>query len=254
MYTASYTGTSRAEQTYGELKRLLLNGEFALGHRLGEERLAGLIGVSRTPVREALCRLHVEGFVERLPEGGFCPSAPDLDRIRQLYEVRIGLERLALRRAAVTGEDHDGEQLQRLRDDWVALLDPPYDTDPSFVLLDEDFHVRLATASGNAALAEQLQVVNERIRIVRVHDFLSPERVERTVEQHIGIVEALIPGDVDETERRLDTHFGESLAVVEERAATALVRMMSASRTLSNQATSNQATSNQVTSNQGSTP
>jgi len=230
VYTTSYTGSSRAEQAYGELKRLLLSGEFALGHRMGEERLAGLIGVSRTPVREALSRLHVEGFVERLPDGGFCPSAPDLNRIHQLYEVRIGLERLALRRPALTGEPHDLEQLEALRADWLSLLEPPYDTDPSFVLLDEDFHVRLAASSGNGALAEHLQTINERIRVVRVHDFLSPERVERTIEQHLGIVEALILGDLDETERRLDRHFGESLAVVEERAAKALARMIGVGR------------------------
>jgi DNA-binding GntR family transcriptional regulator len=226
VYTTSYTGASRAEQAYGELKRQLLAGEFALGHRLGEERLAGLVGVSRTPIREALSRLHVEGFVERLPDGGFCPVAPDLNRIHQLYEVRIGLEHLALRRPDLTGDGHDRDQLASLRDDWVSLLEPPYDTDPSFVLLDEDFHVRLAASSGNAALAEQLQTINERIRVVRVHDFLSPERVERTVEQHLAVVEALLIGDVDETERRLDRHLGESLAVVEERAAKALARMV----------------------------
>jgi DNA-binding GntR family transcriptional regulator len=230
VYTTSYTGASRAEQAYIELKRLLLSGEFALGHRLGEERLAGLIGVSRTPVREALSRLHVEGFVERLPDGGFCPTAPDLERIHQLYEVRIGLERLALRRPALSGEQHDRERLERLQADWIGLREPPYDTDPSFVLLDEDFHVRLASSAGNAALAELLQSVNERIRIVRVHDFLTPERVERTIEQHLGIVEALILGDVDEAQRRLDAHFGESLAVVEERAARALSRMIGAGR------------------------
>lgn len=228
MYTSSYTGSSRAEQAYGELKQQLLAGDFALGHRLGEERLAGLMGVSRTPIREALSRLHVEGFVERMPDGGFCPTAPDLDRIHQLYEVRIGLERQALRRPTRTGQAHDPERLEALRADWVSLREPPYTTDPSFVLLDEDFHVRLAAASGNSALTELLQSVNERIRIVRVHDFLSAERVERTIEQHLSIVEALIERDLEETERRLGGHFDESLAVVEDRAARALARMISA--------------------------
>src|SRR6185503_18531362 len=98
VYTSSYTGSSRAEQAYGELKQQLLAGDFALGQRLGEERLAGLIGVSRTPIREALSRLHVEGFVERLPDGGYGPTAPDLPAVRELYEVRRGLELAALRR------------------------------------------------------------------------------------------------------------------------------------------------------------
>jgi DNA-binding GntR family transcriptional regulator len=236
VYTSSYTGSSRAEQAYGELKRLLLAGEYPLGQRLGEERLAGHLGVSRTPVREALSRLHVEGFVERLPDGGFCPTAPDLNRIHQLYEVRFGLERLALQRPQTTGQPHDAERLDALRRDWVSLLEPPYDTDPTFVLLDEDFHVRLAAAAGNEALADQLQMVNERIRIVRVHDFLTPERVERTIEQHLSIVEALILGDLEEAQRRLDQHLGESMAVVEERAARALARMISAGSTLRDRA------------------
>src|SRR5690606_17154543 len=71
VYTAPTTGVSRGEQAYGELKRRLLHGDFALGSRLGEERLASLVGVSRTPVREALSRLHAEGFVVRLPVGGY---------------------------------------------------------------------------------------------------------------------------------------------------------------------------------------
>src|SRR5690606_39450166 len=88
VYTAPTTGASRGRQATGEIKRRLLHGDFALGRRLGEERLASLVGVSRTPVREALSRLHAEGFVVRLPDGGYAPAAPDLPSVRQLYEVR----------------------------------------------------------------------------------------------------------------------------------------------------------------------
>jgi DNA-binding GntR family transcriptional regulator len=65
MYTDPYAGkpATRADQAYAELKRRLLVGDFALNVRLGEEKLAGLIGVSRTPVREALFRLHAEDLV-----------------------------------------------------------------------------------------------------------------------------------------------------------------------------------------------
>jgi DNA-binding GntR family transcriptional regulator len=233
VYTASDPAVSRGEQAYGELKQRLLAGDFALGGRLGEERLASLLGVSRTPVREALSRLHVEGFVARLPDGGYCPTAPNLQSIRDLYEVRRGLELLALHLpddpvTAAPHRVHDREQLAALRDDWQALVAPDGvpGPDPSFVLLDEDFHVRLAEAAGNQELVVLLQGINERIRLVRIYDFLTAERIEATVHQHLGIVDAVIAGDVALADAHLNRHLSESLAVVEQRAGAALARML----------------------------
>lgn len=93
MYTDTYAtaGASRADHAYAELKRRLLSGEFALNVRLGEERLASLIGMSRTPIREALFRLHAEGLVERWADGGFRPVAPDVSVMLDIYEVRAAL-------------------------------------------------------------------------------------------------------------------------------------------------------------------
>jgi DNA-binding GntR family transcriptional regulator len=227
MYTTALPRISRGERAYAELKRRLLLGEFPLDQRLGEERLAALVGVSRTPVREALSRLHAEGFVLRLPDGGYGPTAPDLPAVGHLYEVRRGLELLALRRPLEGGPPHDRAALGALLDDWRALDTPGPDRgcDPSFVALDEDFHVRLAGAAGNAELVALLQSVNERIRLVRIHDFLTAERITATVAQHVGIVEALLAGGPPDAALRLEDHLRESRAVVEERAARALSRM-----------------------------
>jgi DNA-binding GntR family transcriptional regulator len=219
------------------LKRRLLIGEFPLGHRLGEERLASMLEVSRTPVREALARLHAEGHVQRHPEGGFEPAFPDMDRIAELYEVRKSLELTALRR--IVGQSgglaghgdgattHDRAALMELRQDWVALEDDPAEhADPDFVLVDEDFHIRLALSSGNTALAEVLATINERIRVVRVHDFLTEERIIATVEEHVGIIDGLLEGNVERTVERLEAHIDESARVASQRALNAMVRML----------------------------
>lgn len=73
------------------------------------------------------------------------------------------------------------------------------------------------------------RIVNERIRTVRMHDFLTGERIDRTINQHLGIVEAVLAGDLNTGEHRFTTHLGESIAVVEERAARAVARMVSPS-------------------------
>jgi DNA-binding GntR family transcriptional regulator len=223
--TASERGRA-GERAYAELKRRLLMGEFPVRLRLGEERLANLLSVSRTPVRQALVRLHAERLVERLADGGYAPTVPDLTAVHQFYEVRRALELSALARPAGLGTRHDPAILEPLRDEWRALRQDTPEPDPSFVLLDESFHVRLAEASGNAALAELLGVVNERIRTVRMHDFLTGERIDRTITQHLGILEAVLAGDLETGLGRFTQHLGESIAVVEERAARAVARMM----------------------------
>ena len=232
MYTEPYPRIPepRGDRAHAELKTLLLRGDFPFGVRMGEERLAGLLDVSRTPVREALARLHVEGLVERHPDGGYCPVLPDLDTMHGLYEVRFALELDALDRPHRRGITRDVAALVRLREDWLAagegVGEEAFEPDPDFVLLDEDFHLRVAGASGNHALVDILGRVNERIRIVRMQDFLTEERVVCTVEEHLGVLDALLEGDDGDARARLIEHFESSLAVVGERASAALARML----------------------------
>jgi DNA-binding GntR family transcriptional regulator len=229
VYTDPYTDAApRGERVLTELKARLLAGDFPLGRRLGEERLATALGVSRTPVREALHRLHSEGLVQRDAEGGFRPTVPDVIGMRTLYEVRIGLEVQALRRPSEFGIEHDHARLVELRDDWQTLADEEPPATPEFVLLDESFHVGLADAAGNAVLVEFLRVVNERIRMVRMQDFLTADRVRETIAEHLSIVDALLDADPELAVTRFESHLRESLAVVEERTLRALARMTNA--------------------------
>lgn len=221
----------RSDEVYRNLKRRLLVGEFQINVRLGEEKLAALVGVSRTPVREALKRLHAEGLVEAHPDGGYQPLIPDVVVIGQLYELREGLELQALQRPGRLGRTHDHAILEPLRDTWRALAAGPLPTpDPSFVLLDESFHTGLATAAGNHALVETLRQVNERIRVVRMHDFLHAARVEATIAEHLSIVEAVLAGRVMEAEAAFSAHLAQSMTVVHEGVHAAISRMATGGR------------------------
>lgn len=227
LHGAAHAVGSRSDQVYVSLKTQVLVGEFRLHQRLGEERLAAIWGVSRTPVREALQRLAAEGLVVRHPEGGWSPQAPDVQRMRELYEARQALELAGISRPSQIGQVHDQTILEPLRDEWRALASEEPVPDPEFVLRDESFHMRLMLAAGNAAMAELLDYVNERIRVVRAQDFLNSERINRTVSQHLGILEALLAGDLRNTELCFVHHLAESMAVVEERVMRALSRMAS---------------------------
>jgi DNA-binding GntR family transcriptional regulator len=178
VYTDVHPGLLRSELAYGELKRRLLAGEFRLGARLKEARLATALGVSRTPIREAFLRLYSEGLVSRHSDGGYVPVVPDVGHIRSLYEVRAGLELQAIRRGT-----HDLEVVEALIGAWQALADDEPEPAPSIVLVDESFHVGLAEAAGNPVLAEMLRQLNERIRTVRMVDFLTGDRITSTIQE-----------------------------------------------------------------------
>ena len=229
MYTEQYAtgGVTRADQAYAELKHRLLIGEFPLNVRLGEEKLAALTNMSRTPVREALFRLHAEGLVARWPDGGFRPIAPDVAVMRDIYEVRSTLEIAALRRPGESGKPHDRALLVELQDDWLELQsESDGHADPGFVALDESFHVTLAEAAGNPVLVDQLRALNERIRVVRMQDFLVDGRIDATIAEHLGIVDALLSEDAALAEERFTAHIGLSISVVEDGVQRAISRMV----------------------------
>lgn len=217
--------TSRREQVYADLSRRLMLGEFGLQTRLGEERLATELGVSRTPVREALIRLAADGLLVRR-DSGYYPVLPDLSQLSDLYELRVTIELRGLARAMESDSVvHDAALLEPLLQAWRSLRADPPAPDPQFVLLDEDFHVTLSRASGNPALAQALEAVNARIRPVRRYDFLTEDRIESTIAEHVEIVELTLARRLAEALTALHRHVGESMEVVEQRVIRALTEM-----------------------------
>ncbi|WP_268761587.1 FCD domain-containing protein [Frankia sp. AvcI1] len=140
--------------------------------------------------------------------------------------MRVTLELRGLQRAVESGTAHDPAMLEPLRDTWRALRDDQPAPDPAFVVLDEEFHITLSRASGNAELAHMLDAINARIRPVRMHDFVTADRVELTISQHLGIVERVLAGDLEGSVAALRQHVGESMDVVEKRAARAITQMV----------------------------
>lgn len=216
----------RRDRVYQELRRQIMLGDYGSHARLVEERIAASLGVSRTPVREALLRLVADGLVRRV-DGGYYVVTPQFADLRDLYDLRITLELRGLTRALeIDSVQHDKSLLEPLRDQWRGLWTDRPEPTPDFVLVDEDFHVTLLRSAGNAALAASLETVNARIRSVRMYDFLDERRVELTIEQHLGVLEGVLSSRLTDALRALRAHVGESMEEVEGRAARALTQML----------------------------
>ena len=218
---------SQAERVYTELRERLLRGDLPVGRRLVEQQLAEEFQTSRTPVREALRRLEGDGHIVRDPGGGVCPSPPSVKSMRELYEVRVAIEELVARRAASAG---DRGRIEAIDQDWRALLAAWQDEralprGPDFVHADERFHRQLAAASGNDVAETLLGDLNDRIRFLRIYDFMTDDRIGATITEHLEILACVLARDPDAAAAFMRAHVQRSALVVRERVGAALARM-----------------------------
>jgi len=219
--------STQAERVYAELRERLLRGDMPVGRRLVEQELAEEFQTSRTPVREALRRLEGDGHLVRDAGGRMSPSAPSVESMRELYEVRVAIEELCARRAASRGDrggieaiEHDWRELDAAWHDGQALP-----RGPDFVYADEGFHRALAGASGNDVAESMLSDLNDRIRVLRIYDFTTDDRIGATIAEHLEIVTCVLSGEAEAAAAFMRAHVQRSSLVVRERVGKALARM-----------------------------
>nr|WP_316642691.1 GntR family transcriptional regulator [uncultured Roseateles sp.] len=196
---------ARRERGSGVLKTLremAISYQLKPGERLSEIELAQRLGVSRTPVREALTRLVTDGFL--MPSSrGFMRRPLDIQETLDLYEARVAIERecmrLALQRASEAQID---EALAFLEQSRHVPADTPVER---LVELDEAFHLRIAEMARNSELLRMLGSLNERIRFIR---WIAMEKVGRdsTQQEHMNILQALRRRDASAGEQLLGAH------------------------------------------------
>ncbi len=212
-------------EVYSALQAELRSGRVTGWDRLSEEPLAKRFGVSRTPVREALTRLVSEEILERR-NGGIYMALPSFEGLAGLYELRVTLELRGIRRAI--DERPDGHDLTILEDElrrWFGLAEANPKPTPRFVAQDEQFHVVLLGSAGNPALTAALVTVNDKIRALRMYDYLTADRITSTIREHIHILELLLQRRLDPAYEALRDHIGASQDVVMERASQAFANL-----------------------------
>lgn len=183
----------------GIIKQILKPGE-----RLMEIQLAEEMGVSRTPVREAIRKLELEGFVVIVPRKGAYVASISLNDIHEVYEIRAALETLAAGLAAerATSEDIEAmekclhrESLSLNSSDVIASVDA-----------DVGLHDLIYRASKNSRLLATLNNLREQIYRTRVRSLFLPGRRKQSHEEHTRIVEAISSHDVSQAQKLLQAH------------------------------------------------
>jgi DNA-binding GntR family transcriptional regulator len=194
-----------AEQIYDRLKAMAITFAIRPDTRVNEVELSKALNVSRTPLREALNRLMVEGFLTRAPNRGFIGRSLDAKQIYDLYELRRALETSIVRMACERASDED---LVRLEEFVKSSIRRREKTDTAGLLaLDEQFHERIAELTRNPEMVHSLKAINARIHFVRWLDM----KRHYTQQDHLRIVRALRARDVATAVSLVEEHISRRL-------------------------------------------
>ena len=190
------------------LREAIRSGILKPGERLMEIQLAEELGVSRTPVREAIRRLELEGCVIMMPRRGTYVANISIRDINEVFEIRTSLESLSSGLAAERITDEELERLQRLLVEIGAHIESG-DMD-KIVKTDTEFHDLLYQASRNQRLVGIISNLREQLTRFRTTSMSYPGRLKATLEEHRIIVEAIAQGDVKAARKAAENHMEKS--------------------------------------------
>ncbi|SDF22645.1 GntR family transcriptional regulator [Sporomusa acidovorans] len=178
------------------LREAIVAGTLKPGERLMEIQLAEELGVSRTPVREAIRKLELEGFVVMIPRRGTYVADLSIKDINEVFEIRTALDVLAAGLAVERITEDELEQLERLLVEIVELLDHQDDIE-KIVEVDSQFHDVLYRASRNDRLVGIINNLREQFTRFRSISIQYPGRMRISVEEHRRLVEAIATRDTE---------------------------------------------------------
>lgn len=200
------TGYSLRSKIYHRLKNAILDGVYKPGESLIEMKLAKELGVSRTPIREAIRQLELEGLVSSIPNKGVVVEGVTMQDVEDIYDIRKMIEGLAARWAA---EKITDEQLKELKDilDLMEFFTDKENVE-KFSELDSKFHEIIFKASNSRPLESVLSNFHHFIQRARLVSVKTKGRIACSLEEHRRIYKALAAHDPDAAEKAMTEHVG----------------------------------------------
>jgi DNA-binding GntR family transcriptional regulator len=196
--------SSLTDKAYNQIKEWVVRYHLKPGARLHVSDLAHALQMSQTPVREALSMLEKEHLIEREPQKGFRVSSLSIQGVEDLYDLRIALEVLAARQAAIRMTPSDRSRIARLLAEVGRLM--KNGNKQRMLELEQDFHVVILDASENKPLAEMGRAILDRIWIIQNINLLTTDHLTDAHPQHLNLFAAITDGDPARAARLMERH------------------------------------------------
>ena len=188
------------------IREEIVAGEHQLGDALSEARLSEALGVSRTPVREALLRLETEGLVTIAPQRGTFVFTLNAKQLRDICDLRVCLESTALRLSVQRQASLLADALQKICEAMTGCRQRE-DT-PAYLKLDTDFHQTFFDYCDNEYLADAYQTIAARMAALRNRLGDDPAHMAKSFAEHKAITQAVRNNDLEESLSILERHIG----------------------------------------------
>lgn len=188
-----------------KIRSAIMNAEFKLGEALSEDSLAKIFGISRTPVREALTALQVQGLIEIFPQRGSFVFLPSVSDLTELCDFRELIEAQALE---LCFSQNPAATIAGLRAASEAMAEAERDEDHlAFAREDGAFHTTFITHCGNRYLVESYKLISGRVAAMRANQLSSGGRPRSTLmEEHNAIIDAFVSGNIRKAKQLLSAH------------------------------------------------
>jgi DNA-binding GntR family transcriptional regulator len=180
------------ERAYRTIRDGIVSGAYRPGDHLTAQGLAAASGISRTPVREAMRRLHAEGLIRFIANRGAFVTLLDEREIFKIYDLRVVLEGYAAETAAKEATDAQIHDLEALAREMTAAVEQsPEPAIDQVARLNSEFHRLIVTAAANSRLETALASIVEMPLVLRTFLRYSQDELRRSMNQHLELVEAL---------------------------------------------------------------
>lgn len=195
-------------KVFSQLQNDILNGKYEPGESLIEMKLSEELGVSRTPIREAIRQLELEGLVLAIPNKGAVVTGITTQDIEDIYTIRMMIEGLAARWAA---EKITPEELEEMKE--AIELEEFYTikNDTQHLLkFDSKFHEIIFKASKSKPLMHMLSTFHHYVQRARNLSLSTPGRAQKVLEEHRAIYQAIMDGDAEKAEKLTTEHISKA--------------------------------------------
>ena len=195
---------SLTQSALAQIRDAIVNGDLELGHPLSERALSEMLHISKTPVREALAQLRLEGLVRIYPRRGACVFSLSAQEVVEICELRQALESAALRYAVERGGEAFRSALAATVEAMRAAK--AVGDRKSYLRQDTAFHACFCQHSGNALMAQTYSLYVGKIAALRTHLSHKPHHVELSFAEHEAMLGAVRRNDVEAALAILDVH------------------------------------------------
>lgn len=192
------------EHVAHRIREMIRKGVLNKGDRIAEKDLCTSLGVSRTPLREALRFLTSEGLITILPHRGAYVAEPSMDEIREMFEVMTLLEGNCAAMAARKISDSDLQKLEKLHEkleQHFAARNPE-----KYLDVNQKFHSMLQEMAGNKVLNDVVNGLRQKIVLYRYRQLYQPDRFEASISEHRALMDALRKRDPAAAENLMRQH------------------------------------------------